>query len=291
MTERGVVLLPTFSRDGNAVRTYGLQTLTPLLRKCLLYWERLEVPNNNIIHLGSTSEMEELASLGALSRTDIRVETSGPLVDLWIDALFQVYENLNRDEPGLWSLAQTGDSLEIPAKFSQSTRGLQIELISALPVPDESVPFEDILQFRQRRTDELEALRIRINELYQKVLSAPDFHAAQVTAIESLQLAIADLRRSMNETFLTRVLRSAKFEFNLGTLAGVLLGLTTSEFPLNILSGLGGGALSSIKFEKGGFIPKGTTEAGPYAFVHGIISELEVHRDSPMILELGLDKL
>ena len=71
-------------------------------------------------------------------------------------------------------LHQIGDEIIIPNNVSVEKQTIRVDLKNSLPVPDETVAIPDILEFKERRKDELLQLHQTIDKFYLEVLSSPD---------------------------------------------------------------------------------------------------------------------
>lgn len=67
-----------------------------------------------------------------------------------------------------------------------------LRLYEAIPVPDKEVPLQDILDFKQKRQDELVALRYHLDLIYQRIIAAGDGALALQSEIANLEKSIID---------------------------------------------------------------------------------------------------
>lgn len=201
---RGVIV----SKLMNATR-YGVTFQSELdpnhIRMWLLHWDRLEYPIGGIDRRVSPDE-QFLIESGVMQRTlanEIYRETdhgrpeNGGLFDSTLDT----FALLERQQPGVWSIARTKlpdspwDAIEPQRSFEQNdlNRGLYVRLISAVPVPNRDTPLAEILSFKERRNSELLAFRAYVEDIYSEVLNAPDRPLAELRAVEGLQKAARDI--------------------------------------------------------------------------------------------------
>lgn len=196
---------------------------------------------------------------------------------LWMQ--LATLQRRNDQHPGSWSLAQQSQVLASSPEGTFETRTIEVELYSAVPVPAADVPFEEILEFKQRRRDELLSFRSVMDELYQEVAKAADIPRAKLQAITQLEKAIQDLHNAFGESFGRRLISSLKVELNLPNIATVAAGgaIAASSFGLPLAIGAALGAMvAAVKFEftvirKGGRIPERLRD---YAYLHHIEKEL-----------------
>lgn len=238
MSDRGVVVTSPFWVHDERVHLESSELDPVGLRRWLLYWDRLDWPVNNALRLDSTSEeISLLRDEEILTRTEVitgSASVGGALV------LSQVAAFLKRvgEEPRAWSLAQGHPDLQLPNAPAPEAKFVEFELVRALPVPAADVPIQDILEFKERRGEELLRFRHTMDRAYQEVLQSEDTERALRTAKEELEGALDALGRVFSESFASRVISSLKVELDVsgpirsglggeavGFLAGVPLGL------------------------------------------------------------------
>lgn len=281
MAQRGIVITPQFNFDGETLQLKG--GFDPVsLRQYLLYWDKIDWPDNNIISIGESDDdgMIFLKSAGILERTIVRFDSfSGNIGHAMLDMQVSALEARNKDEPGAWSLAQQSTHLASTATGTSEMRSIEVELYSALPIPSPDIPFEDILEFKQRRSDELLNFRSTMDEIYQQVAASADIPRAKLQAVDKVHYALQDLNDAFGESFAQRLLGSLKVELNIpnvAMLAGVGAASATT-FGIPLAMGAAAGAIAaSVKFDlshirKGRSIPDSLRD---YAYLHHVSQEL-----------------
>lgn len=280
MGERGIVITPKFTFDGKALSVGG--GFDPIsLRHYLLYWDKLDWPDNNIISLGDGGpDIEFLKRAGVLERTVIRFGGfSGNIGYAMLGMQVAALQIRNAKDPGGWSLAQDSQTLVASTEGTVETRGIEVELYSAVPVPTGDVSYEDVLEFKRRRSDELMCFRSAMDDLYQEVIGAADIPRAKLQAIARLEKAVQELNDVFGESFSRRLLSSLKIELNLPNVAAFAAGgaATASTFGIPLAIGASVGAVAAaVKFDlahirKGANIPD---QLRDYAYLHHIEREL-----------------
>jgi hypothetical protein len=194
-----VVSVPTkISGDKIEIRGGGLDTQE--LRSNLLFWDKLDFPSNNFIDFDISGGDEEfLQQVGILQRTRINFSGSGRGSDIFRRCHVAAYRRLDQQEPGQWSLAVGENSMSFLDNEIEGGRGALVRLYNAVPVPDKDAPLADILDFKEKRRDELLAFRHHLEEVYQKIVNAGDGPLAWNTQVEKLQLAISDHIKASKE--------------------------------------------------------------------------------------------
>jgi hypothetical protein len=275
--KRGIVISPPFVVLPTGGISCGGGPSSAELRKYLLYWDQMDYPDNNIVSIGADSDMQFLISVGVAART--RVQFSGPISsgngEFFLLAQQAVFEKHENEKSGLWSIAQ----LSTAPYFANSSpvTAIEYQLWNALPVPLEGVPLNEILEFKARRHDELIALRIYLDELYQSVIAASDIPRAKTSAISKLEAALADVDRALGDFGISKTLTSLRGfiagEFT--NIAGTGLG-AAGIAPFIEMSPLIAGAIGAgIAFAvKPVLSPKSRKETHPLTYVSSFRKEL-----------------
>ena len=224
MRKRGIVITPRFYANGRKflfAEDYNIQQAD--LKKYLLYWDKIEFPNNNIISIGDSPDIRFLKEIGILSRTEIQFDFDNLCGDCdygcaYIHAQLAALKIRNEREPGCWSMAQTGNILNLPIEKSQEARTIEVDLYNAFPVPSDAVSLDDILFFKERREAELMAFRSAMDLLYLELISASDIPRAKTAAIDRLENTLKDLHKVANESWMPKLISSLKVELNVPNL-------------------------------------------------------------------------
>ncbi|WP_425996408.1 DUF6236 family protein [Caulobacter sp. DWR1-3-2b1] len=272
--ERGVILPPPVKLTAN-----GGLTSSSFNRKrldaSLLYWDAIEYPSSQMIEFGSP-EIDALTQMGVVSRSQVQFSgrwSGGESVEAAHDA---VVRELKAQSPGRWShflIANEG------VTSAHSHEAVTVRLLENLPLPPSDLPFEELLEFRQKRIDELRELRIHVDELADLVVASSDGEAALIRKIDSLHASVRAARAVTSERFggfiglkiapsfsLTDALKAGATSFGL---LAVATGAPT-------LAAIGGAAIAasfqglSISIEKTG----GEPDLGPLKYAASIESEL-----------------
>ncbi len=274
---RGIVISPPFVVLPEGGISCGGSPSSADLRKYLLYWDEIDYPDNNFVSIGADPDMEFLISAGVAART--RVQFQGAMSsgngEFFLLAQQAAFEKHDKENPGLWSIAQ----LSTTPYFANSrpVAAIEYQLWNALPVPQEDVPLNEILEFKARRRDELVALRIYLDEMYLSVTSAADIPRAKTAAILKLETALADVDRALEKSGISKTFSSLRGfiagEFT--NVAGTGLG-AAGIAPFIEMSPLIAGAIGAgIAFAvKPVLSPKSRKESHPLTYVSSVRKEL-----------------
>lgn len=196
--KRGVVASPMLVEvtANGGFRTAGGLSIADL-NYYTLYWDKVVIPASVEIYFALCNE-ELLINLGVVERPLV---TIGYNVDLYPKEYpkqqVKVFDKLqkNQDSDYGWVLHQIGNSFVLPDTIAERKRVLRLELINALPIPDQKVHPEEILEFKRKYYDEFHAFHELLDELYTDVAYAPDEPLLQKKAYETFRSNILDINK------------------------------------------------------------------------------------------------
>lgn len=253
---RGIIASPAaYIGNGSMLRTErGITALE--LRYFLLYWDKVVIPTNNLVHVSIPFE-EEFLSTGVVERP--RVAFGGTFNGEAI-AKAQSFaqskiarELIENDKETDWVIHQIGDRFNFENQDISEKQVIRVELVNVLPVPNDDIPISEILEFKERRKDELSHLHSAIDDLYLEILSSSDRELKSKKAVSELSKAVSSLETVSNEKWK----KATKFDFSAelningrdlfaGAVAGLAYDkfLNSFDFPIAFLLGA---AVSAIK--------------------------------------------
>lgn len=207
--DRGLILPPQLEIMGNEVVASG--PIDPqLLRSSTLLWDHLDWPESNLLDIEPTEEIRLLLSEGIMVRSQFQfagtIASKSDVKRLHLST----FEEAEKREPGLWSVAGLDGAPPLIETDPHASNALLISLYDAIPVPHCRVAMEDLLEFKRQRRDELLALRIELERIYQRVLAAPDRVRAEKTELTALKLAIDNHTKVIEEAGMPTVLGALK---------------------------------------------------------------------------------
>lgn len=248
------------------------------LRFWLLFWDRLCWPQNTVVKGMPAEPTEEyLLEAGILTRPNFVVSGTFDYSTLFAHIQRQAFFDLSEKEPGLWSLAEGERSFnDLNNTFTVDT-GLSYDLYQAIPVPDIAVPLAEILEFKQKRRDELLALRIEMESLATRFAAGGDDQVSMLSTLASIEMASLDAIKVSRESKFPFRLADAKISFSMDlqkfmgpVLTAALLG--GFQFStLNTMLAAAGLALQqeavSLKFSADFGIANNRLKDHPYRYV------------------------
>lgn len=238
------------------------------IRFYLMYWDKIVVPTNNLIHVGVPDE-KDLLDCGAISRPQVRHQgafSGNAAATAIMMGQCTITQELLKDTSTDWVIHQAGDKLLLPERFSHINNVLRVTLAGALPVPNADVPINEILEFKERRSDELGALHNALDELYIDILKSPDQNLSTQKAFEQLKLDIENLNKVSFDWFKLTKKYDISAEFNLNgrdlVIAATSGGLLNGSLGLDMQLGAAIGAIvSTLKVSVKATATLNTTES------------------------------
>ena len=175
------------------------------------------------------------------------------------------------------SIAQASDVLRFPGQNVTEQRALEVQLYETLPIPGDTVPFQDILEFRQLYADELQTFRSVLDEMYGEILGAPDPARMRNIIVGKLGSAVRDIENAMQGRALTNWRSTVSVEIKMPEMAvqaSVAAALASViGVPWEIGAALGA-AVSAVRLQ---FTPVPMPEAarhGAFAYLYHAKREL-----------------
>lgn len=265
---RGIITTPNkFELGNNSFKVTSSLTKEDI-RFYLMYWDKIVVPTNNLIHVGIPDE-KHLLECGAISRPQVRHQgafSGNTAATAIMMGQCTITQELLKDKSTDWVIHQAGDKLLLPERFSHINNVLRVTLAGALPVPNADVPINEILEFKERRSDELGALHIALDELYIDILKSPDQNLSTQKAFEQLKLDIENLNKVSFDWFKLTKKYDISAEFNLNgrdlVIAATSGGLLNGSLGLDMQLGAAIGAIvSTLKVSVKATATLNTTES------------------------------
>lgn len=209
-SSRGLIISNQISINTNKRQVF-IKSLdfNPLeLRFAALYWDRLIYPQSTALELGIDGEAELLLEEGILSKRTYKSRKADPAEAL-LDAYLNTLEEQERLEPGCWSLSNAAQSLTAgnypPSLCPNPQGGISVRLLGAIPIPSESTPLDQVLDFKQKYKDDLLQLRNHIDDISRTISLTPDNFSAIQRAqanIDKSCSCIIKAFKGKNESFL-----------------------------------------------------------------------------------------
>lgn len=278
-SERGLIISPpVVVQAGHGVFIKSSALDPQELRLAVLFWDKLAWPDNNIMHIANGVEADYLQSAGVLVRPKYPIYGATDVGNAVLNSYIQAFKELNLTSPGSWSLAQGENSLLIEGGIMMPGRGALVELHRAIPVPSTDVPFEDILDFKMKRQDELRLLREEIDTLYSAFSQANDKEFELARLASKIDRACADVFRLGKERKFGMKYSDLKasLDFDIGKVAGWAIAgeALGQQLALPVVGAALGGVAATLKLGWDSAASRSKFGSHPYRYVYRIHDEL-----------------
>jgi len=283
------LLLSPYSADGDSFGILGDLRILQALRPAVLYWDKVAVP---IVAPGMLpileGDVDYLVSAGAVERRNVMSQNSFIADRNTVAFLARDFLQASRHSASI--MCPVGDQATL-IKFLEIVAGevgtdqpskrdvLIMSIRDALPAPPDGVAFQEILEFRIRRADELKRLNQAIDLLAVQLSGADKLEDAVRVARDQVQAALRDIDKVFSEKWPARVLSS--IQMNIPSIAGsslVAAAGTAFELGLNFAIGAAasGAAKPAIQAVFGSFVGRKIPDrAAPFVFAYEAGKELQ----------------
>lgn len=236
---RGALVLPSGRlKDASAgrVNLHCGDFDEAVVKFSLLMFENIDCPKNNLANLGPEKPegLEGEAFLGVT-----RVSISGEMSESAFSAgFFAAFSALDGESPGRWSVARGAQESGLPPEAFGEMTGFRIRLENALPIPSREVCYEDVMNYKERRKNELLSLRYHLDDLSLKISQCESKEFTKNIELEKFIKSLDDYTRVISEENFSKRLASLEVNFNW---SGLIVGAIAS-LPLAAVSVSGFGA-------------------------------------------------
>lgn len=160
---------------------------------------------------------------------------------------------------------------------------VEFNLINSLPVPVDTTPIYEILDFKERRKDELLKLRTHLDNIYTDIINAEEMQKEYQKRITEISTNLYDLNRLFREHRIkTRIdslksyFRNPKETINDILLPTTIVPLITSKMPITTQLALGGCIALVSKIMSMPSTRISPTEISPFAYTFQMGKEFQV---------------
>ena len=263
------------------------------LIKYLVYWDKIEYPYNNMVSISIwDEELRLLIEQGILSRRRIQFDfIDGDVGKLFLETQLTAFNDCCQNAGEQWTIAQEIDELYLPINKNEMEKVVEFNLINSLPVPINTTPIYEILDFKERRKDELLKLRTHLDNIYTDIINAEEMQKEYQKRITEISTNLYDLNRLFREHRIkTRIdslksyFRNPKETINDILLPTAIVPLITSKMPtlipyipsINTQLALGGCIALVSKTMRMPSTRISPTEISPFAYTFQMGKEFQV---------------
>lgn len=263
----------------------GLFVVNPLietkkLRQSILYWDKIVVPCVPDFFVGNLHSpgIYEIASAGIVEQIYTDYPQPGEMAQSLYNAHMGLMLKLFSDKKDNYTAYDIGE-LFIGRSDVQVNGGELIYLVNAIPQPSEDVSITELLEFKEKRKDELRTLMTHLNSLELRIREAETKDTEFKKCINEIDIACRDIIRLYKERNIKFNLSNATFNFSMKEMieyggsayaATKLLGLPETA---SIIAGTIAGISSAIEI-KDAISFKKIDKTNPYNYVGEISVKL-----------------
>lgn len=277
---RGLVVSRPMEIEGTSVQFRGGAIDSQELRFATLLWDELVLPESNFIGYASPPDEAFLESAGILRK--VKFAFSGDVATGVAAGQMQVFRELDRTAPGAWALAQGERSFLWHDGQTQENGGSLLELHRAIPIPKHDVPLAEVLEFKERRRDELLLLRQHLDTFASDIERATDKEQALSAKVAEIDRACANLLEVGREWQFPVHVSNLKTSFSLDLSRIIVPGVAAfgaqKTFSLGVTAAITAAipvALASVLSVKGDWGLRSLKRpASPYRYAYHMHEEL-----------------
>lgn len=226
---RGVMLPPIGTERDNDGRTrfftVGDLPFLNAVPAAILYWDRIYAP---IAIRGTApqydSAVEGLVALGIAESFDMKSENGFSFGDIrpMISKYAASLDELDSRASEVWSVMPllpdqqstlAAQSSPYLPKHTTTVASIEVQLRNALPVPDRKVPYEDLLEFKNSRKDQIQRLHVELSQVASRYVGAMDDEKALSSALNDVNTAVSELQRVYEEKWVKSATKSLTSAF------------------------------------------------------------------------------
>jgi len=278
---RGLIISQQIAVGGNALGIISSEFHPQDIRFWLLFWDKMVCPLVEGLAFGTGETGQFLEEIGLLERPYYNF--GGGFGDRVVRAHMAAYDDLDKKEPGAWSIAEGTNSFIIPTARLRDRGGISVELNRAIPIPDKEVAIYDILEFKAKRKDELLNLRVHLDGIARAIDDSDDQQGELSRQVKLIDGACSDLIRLNQEWRMPFRLSGIKMSLDLrptATLGSFFAGLGAGNqyYGMPMVASLGLATLSavgaSIKFSGDFGLNRTSPTLLPYKYMAIYCTEL-----------------
>lgn len=235
--ERGIVapagIMSISGTKMHIARTYSNEDIFYYV----MYWDKIAIPTSSAFHCGVPLE-RELISLGLLERPQLPVIGKVDVAQHTHWTFGEIAKIKLKEEKADWMVHHmSGDPIYLP-EHSTKQDFIRLKITKALPIPSGEGKFslDDLLDFKYRRSSELEGLHTTMDRLLRKI-HYEEIDVIQKTELKRFENAIKELDKTVFERF--KIYKKSDFEVNIDLKGDALLALAlnTPAIGSSLLTG------------------------------------------------------
>ncbi|RTR40557.1 hypothetical protein EKG38_01150 [Shewanella canadensis] len=205
------------------------------LRQYLLFWDRLSCPQSNIIFAGLGPDFDFLINAGIADYKTVTFSGSISLNnDFFRELETRALKGLSKDKDTNWCLASSIKLLGLQPVQSKKEEAISVHLLDAMKIFTPEVPLSEVLEFKEKRSEELLEFRDSMDDLKSAILLSADSDEVLRRKIRKIERDIGDVNRLIEESRQPSIKRCAT---EVLTFTGGVEWISSSLISMGLLEG------------------------------------------------------
>lgn len=267
------------AKGGNISVNGGYDPLA--IRLAALYLDSICIPQSQMMGFGLSPELE------ALKREGFVFEKTYPFANgvfnmdsVLIKAYSDCFSDLNKTHNETWIVHHSLNAKLLKQKKTDDG-GECIQLLNALPLPDENFPIGDLLEFKLKRGDNLKELLLTIEEERLKIIESENTDMAIKRGVLEIEKRLIALNKLIKETKRGWYLTSFAIDINSTNMLDVFTAVYGEARNIGmdelsaLMSSMGASFASSLNVKFGYRFKAGKPDS-PYLYAAEVKSKFKI---------------
>lgn len=278
--KHGLILTKKMSLKNKSIHIEG--GFDPVaIRMALLYMDQICVPQSKMYGVGLDNDLQTLKRENILFEYTSDYFPTGAIdgESMLIRAYSDCFQELNKPANESWIVHKSLNA-KLESKKITDDKGETLSLINALPIPTDTFPLGDLLEFKERRGDELKSLLIEIETIRMDIITSENKESELIKGILKVEKNILGINKIFKETKKGFYLSDFSIDFSSKDVLDVFIEVYghAKDMGMNdlsaFLSSLGASAASLFNV-KGGYRFKSGKPNSPYLYAAEVKQKFE----------------
>ncbi|HDZ2601828.1 TPA: hypothetical protein RSS50_004988, partial [Klebsiella pneumoniae] len=198
--KHGLILTKKMSLKNKSIHIEG--GFDPVaIRMALLYMDQICVPQSKMYGVGLDNDLQTLKRENILFEYTSDYFPTGAIdgESMLIRAYSDCFQELNKPANESWIVHKSLNA-KLESKKITDDKGETLSLINALPIPTDTFPLGDLLEFKEKRGDELKSLLIEIETIRMDIITSENKESELTKGILKIEKNILGINKIFKET-------------------------------------------------------------------------------------------